>query len=69
MTRVILNDLRTSGVGTCSVARAFCRDNGLSYADLKGDGIPVARLLECKNRPGDIAKVIEAAKKREAGDG
>ena len=66
MTIIKIDDLRTAGLGTCKVARIWCRRNGVSYNRLRNEGIPLSEVEHIQDHRSDLERVIAEAKAREA---
>lgn len=68
-TRIIIDDLRVSGIGTCPRAREWFERNGINWKDFKGEGLDADRVRDIKEGSSYIARVIKAAEEREARNG
>ena len=65
MTRVIIDDLRNAGVGTCVRAKAWVEKYGIHWREFSRNGIDADELRGIKDCETQIAAVIAAAERRE----
>lgn len=65
MTVVKVQDLRTAGVGTCPVAKAWARKHGIEWRELR-EGLDAERIRHIEDGQTLVQAVIMAAEEREA---
>lgn len=65
MTIIKVNDLRGAGVGTCRVARAWCRKHNVDFNRLRGAGIPYEEVKHISDNASALERIRSAAERRE----
>ena len=65
MTVIKINDLRASGVGTCRVARAWCRKHDVDFGRLRREGIPYEEVKHISDNASALERIRTAAQARE----
>lgn len=66
MTRITIDDLRQSGIGTCERVRRWGGRNGINWRDFKKNGIDADELRGIKDGETFIRMLIETAERRQA---
>lgn len=67
MTKIVMDDLRTAGVGTCKSSKSWMKRNGFDWRDLRRDvGVDADRVRHMTSDNAFVERVIRAAEEREA---
>lgn len=67
MTKIIMDDLRTAGVGTCQQAKKWFERHGFDWRELHPSrGVDVERVLDIEEDTAYLDRVIKAAEERES---